>query len=362
MSDYELALQSVTYLNTSDNPDPSPRDLQFAVTDFDNTNPFSDGFQEPIATISVLPVNDAPVLSSSNMGTSVDYTQNATGIAIDSQLTVADVDNMTLVSASITINNFATGDTLLFSDQNGISGSFADGTLNLVGQSSIADYEAALQSIRFETTNEPGSKTVVFVVNDGSDDSNVYSRDITIIENTNQPPEVNTTPATTQVGSTVIIDLCQIISDPDNDYNELTISVLSTSSGATTSINGCELSIDYSGTTFSGQDNVVIEACDPSGSCDQNTLTIQVEAITEVNIFNAVSPNNDGSNDFWEIQGLTQPNSVILFNRWGDEVKSLNDVESPIANINLDDLPPATYFYRINSPEGTFEGYVVIKK
>lgn len=181
----------------------------------------------------------------------------------------------------------------------------------------------------------------------------------------NQPPSVNTTPATTQVGSVITIDLCAIISDPDNNFDELTISVISTNSGANTVVSGCDLTIDYANTNFSGNDEIVIEACDPSGNCDQNTLNIEVKDIsqpTEVNIFNAVSPNNDGLNDFWEVQGLTQPNNIVLFNRWGDEVKTINNVESPIAEIDLSDLPAATYFYRINSPEGTFEGYVVIKK
>jgi len=174
------------------------------------------------------------------------------------------------------------------------------------------------------------------------------------------------TPATTQVGSTVIIDLCNIISDTDNTFEELTIIVVSILSGASTNIDGCDLSVDYSGIDFEGQDSIVIRATDPDGNVDENTLSIEVESTTgDVEVFNAVSPNGDNLNDTWRIRNIESPNTIFLYNRWGDEVKSFANVSLNAMNnaeLDLSDLPPATYFYKISSTQGTFEGYIVIKK
>ncbi len=355
VADYQTALRSVTYQNISDNPGNSPRTVEFSVFDGAlNSTVMS-------RSINLIPVNDPPQIMSNNQGSTLDYNTGTAAIVVDDILDISDLDDTQLASATITISGTETGDNLLFTPAGSISGGFSGGVLSLSGVESISNYITVLRSVQFETTAGSGTRTIEFVVNDGSDDSPVYTKDINVI-GANLPPIVNTTPGTTQEGSVITIDLCAIISDPDNNFDELSISVLSTTSGATTNIDGCDLTIDYANTNFSGNDDIVIEACDPSGSCDENTLSIQVEAISEVNIFNAVSPNNDGLNDIWEIQGLTQPNNIVLFNRWGDEVKSIANAASPIANINLDDLPAATYFYRINSPEGTFEGYVVIKK
>ncbi|MEO1098259.1 MAG: gliding motility-associated C-terminal domain-containing protein [Bacteroidota bacterium] len=183
------------------------------------------------------------------------------------------------------------------------------------------------------------------------------------IDVVNQAPIVNAESNTTQTGSLVTIDLCQLISDVDNDFNDLTITVLSITSNASTSIEACNLVIDYGSSTFLGQDDVVIEACDLSNACTQNTLVIVVEPLP-LNIYNAVSANNDGVNDWWIIEGLTTPNVIKIYNRWGDEVEELNNYEglADVPNNALDDLIVGTYFYKIESPEGSFEGYLTIKK
>ena len=164
----------------------------------------------------------------------------------------------------------------------------------------------------------------------------------------------------------VTIDLCAIISDPDNTFEELIIEVVSILSGAATEIDGCDLEIDYANTNFSGRDELVLRATDPDGNSAENTLNIEVEETVNpevpFQIYNAVSPNNDGANDWWQIDNLSTPNTILLFNRWGDEVKSLTDYDGSTPNNVLDDLPTATYFYKLSSPEGEFEGFLVIKK
>lgn len=103
---------------------------------------------------------------------------------------------------------------------------------------------------------------------------------------------------------------------------------------------------------------------------ETNTVDLTITAINPepkdipINIYNAISPNNDGNNDWWVIEGLSIPNTIKIYNRWGDLVKELTDFESSenTPNSALADLISGTYFYKLESAEGTFDGYLVIKK
>ncbi|MBC7863433.1 MAG: gliding motility-associated C-terminal domain-containing protein [Bacteroidia bacterium] len=70
--------------------------------------------------------------------------------------------------------------------------------------------------------------------------------------------------------------------------------------------------------------------------------------------YNAISPNMDGYNDFWFINGITsEKNMVYVFNRYGAKVfeeTDYNNVDKVWAGKNEDGkkLPPATYFYVIH--------------
>jgi hypothetical protein len=69
-------------------------------------------------------VNDAPVVTTT--GSALAYTENAAATAVDSGLTVSDVDTATLASATVSLTaGFVSGqDILAFTDQNGITGSW----------------------------------------------------------------------------------------------------------------------------------------------------------------------------------------------------------------------------------------------
>ena len=122
-------------------------------------------------------VDDAPVVTAA--ATSLGYVENSTP-PLDSAITVADADNANLVSATVAITaNYVNGqDTLVFSNQNGITGTWTPGTgiLALSGSASVANYQAALRSITYsDTSQDPATatRTVTFVVNDGLLASNI---------------------------------------------------------------------------------------------------------------------------------------------------------------------------------------------
>ncbi|MET7243042.1 tandem-95 repeat protein, partial [Methylobacterium sp. EM32] len=114
------------------------------------------------STITVLPVDDAPVLdldaSGPGTGFSSTYTENGAGVPIaDTDVLIQDVDNPTLASATVTITNGQAGDLLTAAGlPAGIGASYDAGsfTLTLSGQASLANYQAALAAVRFASTSE----------------------------------------------------------------------------------------------------------------------------------------------------------------------------------------------------------------
>jgi hypothetical protein len=187
-ANYQTALRSVTYENTStDTPVVSTRTVSFQAKD-------AGGADSNVATraIAVGPTNDAPVVTTSAGSTA--YNEGAPATVIDSGVTVTDVDDTNIETAVVGVSaNFQSGDVLAFTNTADITGSYNSGTgvLALTGSDSRADYEAALQSITFASsnTNPSASKTIEFKANDGDDDSNAATKTISVVA-ANSPPAV----------------------------------------------------------------------------------------------------------------------------------------------------------------------------
>uniref|UniRef100_UPI000AFA83A7 retention module-containing protein n=1 Tax=Endozoicomonas arenosclerae TaxID=1633495 RepID=UPI000AFA83A7 len=105
---------------------------------------------EHTVTATIQGTNDAPILTA---GGTLDYTENDGSQVIDGHITLADIDSVTIDSASISIsNNYASGeDSLSFSDHNGISGSWnaSTGTMTLTGTATVAQYQEALRTVTY---------------------------------------------------------------------------------------------------------------------------------------------------------------------------------------------------------------------
>ncbi|PDT55555.1 hypothetical protein CO678_43345, partial [Bradyrhizobium diazoefficiens] len=172
VAQYQAALESVTYFNSSDNPSGTTRTISYQVDDGQTANHASNIVT---STVAVTPVNDAPV---GVAGHTLNYTENQAATAIDPALTLSDVDNANLASATVQITgNYVNGqDVLGFTNQNGITGSFnaATGTLTLTGSSSVANYQTALDSVTYLNTSDNPSgvaRTVTIITNDGTANS-----------------------------------------------------------------------------------------------------------------------------------------------------------------------------------------------
>ena len=106
---------------------------------------------------------------------------------IDPEVKVSDAYSATLSSATVSITEGFQGveDTLGFNNQNGITGQFnaTTGVLALTGTATLAQYQAALQSVTYADTSSlphTAHRTVQFVVDDGSAESLAANRTVTV--------------------------------------------------------------------------------------------------------------------------------------------------------------------------------------
>ncbi|MBN1416062.1 MAG: T9SS type A sorting domain-containing protein [Bacteroidales bacterium] len=223
LDNYITALRNVSYQDTSDNPTTQVRTVSFTVYDGDaNSN-------TETRNITVTPVDDAPLLSgieTSNLA----YSEGDGAVNITATLSVADVDNTNLQSATVVIGpGYQSGeDTLLFTNANGITGTWypGTGTLALTGNSLVANYQAALRNVKYENTSEnptATTRTITFRVNDGIENSNLQSRNI-VVGSLNDPPELSnleTAPlAYTENAAPTTITATLDISDDDDTHLE----------------------------------------------------------------------------------------------------------------------------------------------
>ncbi|HNP96995.1 MAG TPA: gliding motility-associated C-terminal domain-containing protein, partial [Cyclobacteriaceae bacterium] len=197
----------------------------------------------------------------------------------------------------------------------------------------------------------------------------------------NLPPVIAAPSGTLTVtaGNSITIPLSSLLSDPNNNLDVATLSIVTQpSSGASAAINSAnEIVIDYSGITFTGVDNVTIEVCDQLSVCSTRQISITVNAQlnpTEIIIYNGISPNGDTFNPYFRIENIeTQEpeNTVKIYNRWGDRVFEITnyDNDNPDQRFNGvsdsgKDLPSGIYFYRIEFGSGrsSLEGYLTLKR
>jgi Ca2+-binding RTX toxin-like protein len=144
-------------------------------------------FSDETIPVAALFGSTAPSLGGA--GNTTPYTEQAAPVAIDAAITVTDAASASLIGATVTISaGFVAGDTLNFTNQNGITGSYNAAThvLTLSGTASLAAYQAALRAVTFSSNSDDPtnggqtSRTVGFAVNDGTQSSATVSATIAV--------------------------------------------------------------------------------------------------------------------------------------------------------------------------------------
>ena len=148
------------------------------------------------ATFSNVTFEQPPVLAAS--GGTTAHTENVP-VVVDSGITVTDATSANMASGTVTVGSGYTAgqDVLAFTNQNGITGSWSAPTMTLTGSATKANWQTALQSVTYNnTSNAPntGNRTINFVVNDGSFNSNTAAKTVSVAAVNDAP--VNTVPGT----------------------------------------------------------------------------------------------------------------------------------------------------------------------
>lgn len=226
VANYQAALRSVSYENLSENPGNGPVSVVFEVSDqalVSNTQ---------TREIELIEVNDVPVLQALE-ATSLFYTENENPVAVTDTLAVEDIDDSTLVSASVSIINHyhAGAEQLSFTGAGNISGSWdsVSGVLTLSGIAGKGDYEQALRSVTYEYLEDnPDSavRTLVFSVNDGKNDSSPVTRQLQVLA-VNDAPQMFSglsgyVPYTENSAPVTIADTA-VVSDADDTQLQLAV-------------------------------------------------------------------------------------------------------------------------------------------
>jgi gliding motility-associated-like protein len=112
-------------------------------------------------------------------------------------------------------------------------------------------------------------------------------------------------------------------------------------------------------------DNITYTLTAVSQNCGSSTSSVFVRVYKKITIPNTFSPNNDGINDYWDIDALvTYPeSSIMVFDRYGQKVYQNIGYPNPWdGTYNGSPLPQGTYYYIIDLKNNTpkLTGWVLI--
>ena len=179
-------------------------------------------------TITLTKLDTAPVLS---LAGDANYTENAVAKALNPTIQITDQDSTTLAGATVTISTGKVdGDSLSFTNDDATTyGNIAAAydadtgvmTLDSAGATAtIAQWQAALQSITFESTSDdPGSSRQIQwqITDPDAHVSNVATTTITVSEVNDAPTVTALADVNANAGEALNLNIGDIFTDPEGD-------------------------------------------------------------------------------------------------------------------------------------------------
>ena len=185
LASYQAAIRAITFSTSGSSL--SDRGINVTVTDGTNTSNIAAG---------TIRINRAPTLdldgSVAGNNYAATYTDGAGAVSVaDTDMVIADPDG-TIASATVTLTNPKAGDvfTIVGSLPAGITAVIAGNTVSLSGTATPAQYQLAIQAVRFgNSTGTPDTtpRTIEIAVNDGAVISNVATTTVTVIDVASPP-------------------------------------------------------------------------------------------------------------------------------------------------------------------------------
>ena len=240
-ADYQTALRQITFDTTT--PSTETRIIDVVVNDGTAASNIAHAIVEVTQVDSSAPTLDLDGNNSTLPGTNyhTTFTENGTAVAIadtDTLIGDPDIGSTTLASATITLTNPQVGDllTATLPLPGGITASAynpATGILTLSDVASFADYETALEAIRFSSAGDnpvAGNRIIQVVVNDGIHDSQPALSLVTVVA-ANDAPALVVADATYQENAAPVL-LSPALSLTDADDTELNFAAVKITAGS----------------------------------------------------------------------------------------------------------------------------------
>ena len=311
---YQAALQQITFANTGTNPSTETRIIDVVVNDGTVASNLAHAIVEVTQVNNSAPTLDLDGNNTTLPGTSYSttFTENGPPVAIaDTDTLIGDPDiGGAIASATITLTNPQIGDllTVTLPLPGGITASAYDpvtGTLTLSNVASFADYETALEAIRFSAAGDnpvAGTRIIQVVVNDGINNSQPATSLVTVVAVNDAP--VNAVPGAQSVAEDAILPIAGVsVADIDSSALTTTLSVANgilnvtagagvtgngsasvTITGTAAQINAALAGLTYTGNpNFNGADTLTVATGDGT-AIDTDTIAITVNPVNDAPI------------------------------------------------------------------------------
>jgi len=216
----------------------------------------------------------------------------------------------------------------------------------------VTGFEAGLETICLEVCDANMCETFIFTIN--------------VSPNF---PVANDDVATVGINDDVLIFILD--NDMVDGVSALSITDFPTNGSVQiVSLPGGGSAISYTpDTDFCGMDSLRYQICTNQGLlCDDAEITIEMagcDVYAPTTVYNGFSPNNDGINDYFVVEGLedTDTEEISIFNRWGNLVFFAKDYQNDWNGTwNNEDLPDGTYFYVIEVGSESYEGFIQLQR
>jgi gliding motility-associated-like protein len=152
----------------------------------------------------------------------------------------------------------------------------------------------------------------------------------------------------------------------------LTVSIINNSKNGTAILNEDGTIVYTPFQNFTGNDTITYQICAKGNPflCEKAQVIITIFPTRDLfEIYNLVTPDGDGNNDYWYIKGIEAyaDNQIFIFNRWGDKIREFqgynnSDNRWDGTNAKNEMLPSGVYYYIIKIKDvQTYTGWVYIR-
>ncbi|WP_212923825.1 T9SS type B sorting domain-containing protein [Capnocytophaga cynodegmi] len=278
---------------------------------------------------------------------------------------VANDDDYTMYPIYTTIGGTVSTSVLVNDTFEGVTATLGTVTISNPTTPNTNIYIDAANGMVVVLPNTPvGTYTLTYAICEKANPTNCSNQaNVTVV--VLDVPKANDDSAITEINTPVVVNILE------NDQNVPTtgrVSVVGDPSRGSVQVNDGGTPNDPSDDTitytpnlgFVGTDTFVYELCDVAGNCSNATVTIEVVAGGDIIPYNAISTNDDGSNDIFYIKGIEgYPNNTVrIYNRWGVKVfeaqgyNNTTKVFRGLSNGRVtieapEKLPQGTYYYII---------------